>query len=299
VQRLRNPDDPCPYGICDGDGFEVDEATNTARPCRCRPERVALRKTRRMEGDLRRAVPRRYRDLAPDRYPVPEIAQQHPTAFRIVKRYMDTMTARLERGDGLWLYGNKGTGKTTLAYLVAATAARAGHTVLSWNTITLLNDLRESFDADSTQRTQDIVDAACSVDLLQLEDLSAARPTEWTLEQLYLVINRRYEEQRAIVITSDLPDGEAPDPDRLAEHIGPRTHSRIIEMCGDPVTMIGSDMRREYRPPMEEREPAAPPEPAPAPAPVRPRDPEPAQTSLSDGFGRRAASSGSANLDWR
>jgi DNA replication protein DnaC len=241
---MRHPDDPCPYGLCDGDGFAIDEATNTASPCRCRPERVALRKARKMEAQTRRAVPRRYRELSWDRHPLNEIVAVHPSAAREVERYVAELPERLERGDGLWLWGSKGTGKTSLAYYVSAVAARRGHTVLSWNTITLLNDLRDSFDADHRgAATHEIVDAACSVDLLQLEDLSAARTSEWVLEQLYAIVNRRYEEQRAIVFTSDAPSDAPEDPFALAERVGERTFSRLLAMCGDPVVMIGEDMR--------------------------------------------------------
>jgi len=235
----------------------VDEATNTTTDCRCRPQRAALKRGIRLQQQLRRSVPKRYRDLSIDRHPIPEIAALHPDALRQTRAYMNGLAENVERGRGLWFYGNKGTGKTSLAYLVAATAARSGFSVLSWNTITLLNDIRESFDDEHRRRpTHDIVDAACSVDLLQLEDLSAARTNEWVLEQLYAIVNTRYEDEKAIVFTSDLPLGEPPDPEALAAHVGPRTFSRLLEMCGDPVLLLGKDMRMEWRS-GREHEPAA------------------------------------------
>ena len=66
------------------------------------------------------------------------------------------------------------------------------------------------------------------VDLLHLDDLGAERATDWVLEQLYSIVNARYEEERSLVITTNL------DPEQLAEQIGPRTVSRISEICGDP-----------------------------------------------------------------
>jgi DNA replication protein DnaC len=38
------------------------------------------------------------------------------------------------------------------------------------------------------------------------------------------------------------------DPSALAEQVGERTVSRLIEMCGDPVPLFGEDRRRELRP---------------------------------------------------
>ena len=33
-------DEICPFGVCDGTGFVIDEVTRVATPCRCRPARV-------------------------------------------------------------------------------------------------------------------------------------------------------------------------------------------------------------------------------------------------------------------
>ena len=56
------------------------------------------------------------------------------------------------------------------------------------------------------------------------------------LEQLYSIVNTRYEDGRAILVTTNLITG--PEWDRpLREQIGDRTVSRLWEMCGDPYFM--------------------------------------------------------------
>ena len=66
------------------------------------------------------------------------------------------------------------------------------------------------------------------------------------LEQLYTVVNTRYEDQRAIVVTTNLiGTGESGGDDELRAQIGDRTVSRLYEMCGDPFPMFGSDRRLE------------------------------------------------------
>ena len=61
------------------------------------------------------------------------------------------------------------------------------------------------------------------------------------LEQLYTIVNTRYEDGKAILLTTNLvtPEGD----DALCEQIGERTVSRIYEMCGDPKPMFGEDQR--------------------------------------------------------
>jgi DNA replication protein DnaC len=235
----------CPFDTCDGSGFAVDEATNTARDCACRAQRIASARARR----LRDRVPRRYMDLSWERYPLTQIAQDPVNAdsVRKVKRFCTDIHRNLAAGNGLWLMGHTGTGKTTLGYMIAAAASREQHSVLSFNAVALLNRIRATFDAGSRETTDEVIETLANVELLHIEDLRVVRPTEWVLEQLYLIVNARYEGQRSIVFTSDIDsdaDGPlAPEPRELEEHIGKRTFSRLMEICSDPVVIAGHDNR--------------------------------------------------------
>ena len=44
----------------------------------------------------------------------------------------------------------------------------------------------------------------CSVDLLHLDDLGAEHRTDWVLEQLYSIVNERWQDQRAMVVTTNV-----------------------------------------------------------------------------------------------
>lgn len=188
-------------------------------------------------------------DLSWERNPLAQIAQDPTNAdsVRKIKSYCRHIDDKLAAGEGLWIMGHTGTGKTTLGYTIAATATRAERSVLSFNAVALLNRLRATFDADSRENTEEVIRALADVDLLHIEDLRVVRPTEWVLEQLYLIVNARYEEQRSIVFTSDIDSDEdgplAPVPSELAKHVGARTFSRLMEMCGDPVLIAGEDKR--------------------------------------------------------
>jgi DNA replication protein DnaC len=77
------------------------------------------------------------------------------------------------------------------------------------------------------------------VDLLHIDDLGAEKRTEWVLEQLYSIINERWQEQRSVVVTTNLID-----VDELRDQIGPRTVSRLHEMC-DLIPIMGRDRRMQ------------------------------------------------------
>jgi DNA replication protein DnaC len=225
----------CAFGICDGDGFIVDEATNTARDCECRAAKIARARTASLEGRL----PKLYRGVSFDRPPLPEIARTAPNQVQAVKRYLRGLGENLDRGRGLWLWGDVGTGKTTLAMLVSKAAIDAGYSVAIYSLPRLLNLLRESLESDGG--LLDLLDRLSAVDLLHIDDLGAENRTDWVLEQLYSIVNARYEAQRAIVATTNLM------PDELNERLGKRTVSRLVEICGDPIALAGEDKRREYR----------------------------------------------------
>jgi DNA replication protein DnaC len=226
----------CALGICDGSGFLLDEQTSTARDCGCRAGRIARARTRTIAG----GIPPRYRGVSFDRPPVCDLALSAPAQVEEVRRYVTHVCEHLDRGRGLWIQGDVGTGKTTLAMLISKAALEAGRSVAIYSLPRLLNLLREAMD--SQEGKLDFMDRLTAVDLLHVDDLGAEYRTDWVLEQLYSIVNARYEAQRAIVATTNLM------PDELGERLGARTVSRLVEICGDLIPLFGEDRRREFRP---------------------------------------------------
>jgi DNA replication protein DnaC len=224
---------PCPFDLCDGSGFVVDEQTNTASDCRCRPQRIALAKAR----GLSALIPRRYRDVAFDRPPVTEIDRE---IVRATRRFVEDIDARLAAGRGLWFMGPVGTGKTTLAMLVSKAALSAGRTVAIYSLPRLLNEIRDTHRAERSH--VELLDRLTQVDLLHIDDVGAERTTDWVLEELYSIINARYEDERSLVITTNILDHDA-----LCAQITERTVSRLHEMC-EELALTGEDRRMEFRP---------------------------------------------------
>src|ERR1700756_2824940 len=222
----------CLYDVCDGSGLIYDEASNTAYDCRCRRQIIALRKAR----SLSAVIPRRYLDVGFERYPVTEI---DPAVVAATRRFANRIDERLDAGRGLWFMGTVGTGKTTLAMLVSKAALRAGRSVAIFSLPRLLNEIR---DTHRTERSHlELLDRLIGVDLLHIDDVGAERTNEWVLEELYSIVNARYEDERSVVITTNILDREA-----LCEQVSERTVSRLTEMC-DEIPVIGRDRRMDLR----------------------------------------------------
>ena len=54
----------------------------------------------------------------------------------------------------------------------------------------------------------DLIERLCAVDLLHVDDVGAEQTSPWVLEQLYTIVNTRYEDGRAVMLTTNLPDDE-------------------------------------------------------------------------------------------
>jgi DNA replication protein DnaC len=220
----------CPLGVCDGSGWVLGPE-DVARPCECRERRMARRRAR----GVRSVIPRRYRDVSL------EIARNDgvsPVLLKIVGEFLQDIGARLDEGRGLWLAGKVGTGKTALAMLISKTALEEGRTVAIYSLPKLLARVRATYEKDlgGDSYTQ-FFDRLISVDLLHIDDLGVEKRSDWVLEQLYAIVNERYEMERSMLVTTNLEQAA------LEEQIGERTVSRLIEICGPPLTIDGNDLR--------------------------------------------------------
>lgn len=229
-------DQVCPYGICDGSGWILGPE-DVARPCNCREERLRKSASRGVSS----VIPRRFRGVSFDRPPISDMSRdfQARAAVDAVRAYVDDLDANLEAGRGVWLFGDPGTGKTTLGMLVSKAALERKHTVAIYSLPKLLARIRQSYDAgpDSDSYMQ-LFRKLTTVDLLHIDDLGAEKRSDWVLEQLYALVNERYENERAILVTTNLNEPE------LIDQIGRRTVSRLVEMCSDcMVPMHGEDHR--------------------------------------------------------
>jgi DNA replication protein DnaC len=220
----------CPLGACDGSGWILGPE-DVARPCECRERRVSRARSRGVAS----VIPAKYRGLGFDRPPITDL---DATVVGVVREYVDELEANLEAGRGLWLMGDVGTGKTSLAMLVSKAALEHGRSVAIYSLPRLLARIRRTYDGDAGEQSYlEFFHRLTAVDLLHVDDLGAEKRTDWVLEQLYALIDERYEAQRSVVVTTNL------DQASLEQQIGARTVSRLVEICGDPLPLFGEDLR--------------------------------------------------------
>ncbi|HEX5714059.1 MAG TPA: ATP-binding protein, partial [Solirubrobacterales bacterium] len=193
----------------------------------------------------------------------PVSTEIEPIAVGITRSFVDELDQNLETGRGLWFMGSTGTGKTSLSMLISSHALSKGYSVAIYTMPKLLARIRGTYERDAGDDSYlQFFDRLSQVDLLHIDDFGAEKRSAWVIEQLYSILNERYEQKRSIIATTnlDFDDTEVKAPGlygqepemvswlkRLEDEVGPRTVSRLIEICGDPVPMFGPDARVQAR----------------------------------------------------
>ncbi len=192
------------------------------------------------------ALPARYRGVSFDRPPVSDMARdlQSRTRRRAGPRLRRRSRRKPRRGRGLWLTGDVGTGKTTLAMLVSKAAIEAGHSGRD-----LLAAPPAGADPPHLRRRgrRGLLPRSSSTasprSTCSTSTTSAPRSRrDWVLEQLYAIVDERYQSQRAMVVTTNLLDLEE------LERAGGRAHGLAAGGdCASPLPLYGARPRATRR----------------------------------------------------
>lgn len=204
---------------CGCPGAEAARAEWEAERDRADNAAALARWERRLEAS---GIPPRYREAS------------HPWAQRLAER--------IAAGDGIYLHGPNGTGKTTLACAAALICIRNGMVVRFAVATKLLDELREFGEGQ-----RDLLAGLVGCDLLVVDDLGkegAATPR--AAEKLFDLFNDRYNAQTLVrpspvLVTSNFPRGNVAS--RVSQGgAGVAIASRLKEMT-EAVPMDGEDWR--------------------------------------------------------
>jgi DNA replication protein DnaC len=162
--------------------------------CQCKK----LEKELRREEELRRLsnltifADKTFDQFDPD---VPGVAQ----AYAAAREY-----ARMPHGWFILMSMQRnGCGKTHLAAAIAHELLAQYYPVLFTVVPDLLDHLRSTFMPGSEVAYDERFEAICNATVLVLDDLGTENATPWAREKLYQIINHRYNNKMATVITTN------------------------------------------------------------------------------------------------
>jgi DNA replication protein DnaC len=228
-------DESCPN--CGGTGWVIAEreGLSGAERCQCYGQR------RTAERQNRAGIPPQFGKATLQTFQIPDdnpIARTGLSTIHVkVRTYANTypLTDKL----GLLFVGATGTGKTHLAVAAMKILMLRGFDCVFFDYQTLLERIQRSWNPTAGAADRDAYRQALETDIVLIDDLGARRASDWVEDTVTSIITQRYNEQKPIIVTTNLPI----EPDRiedqgktrlsrsLAEVIGERSRSRLFEMC--------------------------------------------------------------------
>lgn len=144
-----------------------------------------------------------------------------------VRRYCETVDARIAAGDGLFLAGAPGRGKTTLLGLIAAHAIDARRSVVLDDAVALFERLKQRYSKDKSEAAPrlDAVERAMHCELWLLDDLGT-EDRQWAWDAFRQIVDHRWKHRLSTVVTTNLTAQDLRDDRMFA-----REHSRLTERC--------------------------------------------------------------------
>ena len=205
---------------------------NMPTPCKCRKEQLKQEEEYQEKIKKQRQIERlRQASLLGEKYKnalFENTETLHSKEFAVIygrcKRYCKIADAVLKKGIGIYLFGNKGTGKSRLTACMGNELMQNYYTVLYTNFAEISKNILGS--------KEDFIEQLSKIDFLFIDDFGTEKVTKgnedmWLQEKVFEVINKRYINNKPIIFTSNYSLAELISDRGMAD----KTVDRIMEMC--------------------------------------------------------------------
>lgn len=151
--------------------------------------------------------------------------------FARCKKYCEVVDKVLEKGHGIYLFGDHGTGKTHLTACMANALLAQGYPVLYTSMGEISKAIRSSFN-NKGMTEQEFMARLRGVDFLFLDDFGTERVSKddqdlWLQEKVFEVVNSRYNALKPTIFTSNYSLADMVTERGLAG----KTADRIRQKC--------------------------------------------------------------------
>ena len=226
--------------ICDCEAEKIEKAKERERQ---KEKQIAIDKIRKTS-----LLGEKYKDVSFSNTDTSN--EDFKKIFSRCKKYCEVADQVLKKGIGIYLFGNKGTGKSRLTACMANELINNYYTVLYTNFSEISKYIRCSF-GKAGETEYEFLDKLSSIDFLFIDDLGTELVTKndqdlWLQEKVFEVVNKRYNNNKPIIFTSNYSLRQLIEERGIAD----KTIDRINEMC-ELMKLEGTSYRRKIK---EERE---------------------------------------------
>ena len=221
---------------CGGSGWEVLPGKG-ARACHCKTAGLYERLLAKSN------IPSRYRDCTLREFKTGNNFELRKIRNQIIE--FVNLYPVVERG--ILFVGSVGTGKTHLAVSLLKGVMKKGAPGLFYEFGALLKEIQDSYNPISKTSELSVLAPVFDAEVLVLDELGAAKPTEWVHETMMHIINTRYNDKKLTIFTTNYLDERKHEREEiLQDRIGARLRSRLYEMC-DLILIEAEDYRRRTK----------------------------------------------------
>ncbi|MEN8154118.1 MAG: ATP-binding protein, partial [Acidobacteriota bacterium] len=164
----------------------------------------------------------------------------------IVKKFVDDYPTGQK---GIMFQGETGVGKTRLLCSIATEIFKKNKNAdiyyIDWNEMVREMKSGESHTFRDFTSINSLIQRLISAELLLIDELGASEPSQWVRDNIYFIINNRYNRQKMTLFATNYPDISNDGKPSLSERIGDRIRSRIYEMA-DTFIVKGIDYRQKW-----------------------------------------------------
>lgn len=194
-------------------------------PCNCVKDGMSelFRNNKRFSN-----VPNMYKDaifknFSTDVYKSMDSKQLASIAKHQAESFVYKFKQMSEQGISLYIWSKaRGSGKSRLASTIANELTNSGNRSKFVSASALLSEIQSSWD-DKEISTHKIIENYIKPNLLIIDDLGEKGNKEWINNNLLLIIDKRYQERKSTVFTSNFDIMDLPLDTRMTD--------RLTEMC--------------------------------------------------------------------
>lgn len=173
-------------------------------------------------------------------------SREFGTVYKRMKQYCNVADTVLSRGIGVYLYGDKGRGKTHLTACMVNELTSRLHSVLFTNFSEISQEIRETF-GNSDKKESELMSKLANVEFLFIDDFGTEKVAKgnedmWLQGKIYDIINDRYVNNMPTIFTSNYSLRELVENRGVAD----KTVDRIMEMT-EIIKLEGVSYRKILR----------------------------------------------------
>lgn len=251
VDEFITPQYELVCSLCNGKRYFQMNNFITGCRCRCQSEAIEKRKMEELAQqrmlklqELRGAslLAERFRDASFDKLDL-DRPDSFVKAVERCKTYCERWEEVKKYGQGIYLYGDVGTGKSLLTACIGNYLLSKMVTVLFTSFIQIAKQITKSYKSN-TLTESDFIDKLIDVDLLIIDDIGTETLVKngeetWIQDKIYDVINSRYIHQKPTIFSSNESLVELVNNSGLKK----KTADRIGAMATAKIELRGSSYR--------------------------------------------------------